>query len=276
MSRAEFAVAMCVYGGDSPDRFRAAVDSVLTQTCPPTEVVLVVDGPVPEDLDREIRACEDDPLFRTVRLAVNSGHGIARAASIAHTRCELVALMDADDISAPCRFEKQLAAFADDGEADIVGGMIDEFVTVPTEPIAVREVPLTDAEIKRELRRRCPMNQVTVMFKKSAVTDVGGYLDWYSNEDYYLWIRMALAEKRFANVPDVLVHVRVGEEMYRRRGGWRYFRSEAKLQGYMLRRRVISLPIYLCNVGKRAIVQVLLPNRVRGWVFQKFARRSVK
>ena len=77
---------------------------------------------------------------------------------------------------------------------------------------------------------------------------VGGYLDWYCDEDYYLWIRMAKAGCRFANLPDTLVNVRVGKDMYARRGGWRYFKSEAKLQSYMFRHRIISLPRYIYNV----------------------------
>ena len=113
------------------------------------------------------------------------------------------------------------------------------------------------------------------MFKKKAIDTVGGYLDWYCNEDYYLWIRMYLAGMHFANVPENLVNVRVGSEMYRRRGGWRYFKSEAKLQKYMLKNKVIGFGTFLINVSKRFIVQVLLPNRLRGWVFQKFARKSV-
>ena len=40
----EFSVSMCVYGGDDPVWFRTAVDSILNQTVPPSEVVLVVDG----------------------------------------------------------------------------------------------------------------------------------------------------------------------------------------------------------------------------------------
>jgi hypothetical protein len=83
---------------------------------------------------------------------------------------------------------------------------------------------------------------------------------------------MCLKNMRFLNIPEVLVHVRVGEEMYRRRGGVRYFKSELKLQKYMLKNKVIGFPTYFINVSKRLIVQVLLPNRLRGWVFRKFAR----
>ena len=117
------------------------------------------------------------------------------------------------------------------------------------------------------------MNQVSVMFRKKDIEAVGGYIDWYCEEDYYLWIRLCLAGYKFGNVPENLVNVRVGNEMYRRRGGIKYFRSEAGLQAYMLKKRLIHLPRFLINVSERLILQVLLPNRVRGFLFQKLARK---
>ena len=133
-------------------------------------------------------------------------------------------------------------------------------------------VPLTDGEIKAYLKKRCPFNQVTVMLRKQAVNGAGGYLDWYCDEDYYLWLRLFLAGGSFANVPETLVMVRVSEEMYARRGGWKYFQSEARLQKYMYRQRIITFPQYCVNVMKRFIVQLLLPNKLRGWVFRRLAR----
>ena len=139
-----------------------------------------------------------------------------------------------------------------------------------------RIVPQRHEEIVEYMKTRCPMNQVTVMFRKADVMAVGGYIDWFCEEDYYLWLRMYLAGMRFANIPETLCHVRIGEEMYRRRGGWKYFCSEAKLQKYMLDKQIISVGTYLMNVAKRLIVQALLPNSLRGFVFQKFARKTVK
>ena len=275
MSETKFSVSMCVYGKDDPQFFRAAVESILNQTVTPSEVVLVVDGPVPEELDAVIRGYEAMPIFRVVRFAENQGHGNARRAGLAACSNELVALMDADDLSAPDRFQKQLAKFAGDPSLDIVGGMITEFVGEPDNVVARRDVPLEDQDIKQYMKKRCPMNQVTVMFKKTSVNRVGGFIDWYCDEDYYLWLRMTLAEMQFGNVPDVLVNVRVGEEMYQRRGGKKYFLSEAKLQKYMLDHKIIGFFTYMMNVNKRLIVQVLLPNKLRGWVFQKFARKKV-
>ena len=265
-----FSVSICVYGGDNPAWFAAAVDSVVNQTAVPDEIVLVVDGPVPSELDAVIRGYESDPLFNVIRLAENRGHGEARRVGLHHCTHDVVALMDADDLSRPDRFEKQLAAL-EDGVA-IVGGQITEFIDTTDNVVGKRIVPTADAEIKAYMRKRCPMNQVTVMFRKSAVEQVGGYIDWYCEEDYYLWLRMHLAGMTFANVSDVLVDVRVGADMYRRRGGWRYFKSEAKLQGYMLQHRVIGPVRYLINVNQRLILQVLMPNRLRGWIFKRFAR----
>lgn len=275
MTDLKFSVSMCVYSKDDPAHFGVAVDSILHQTCPPSEVVLVVDGPVPETLDSIIKGYEADPVFRVIRLAENRGHGEARRTGLAHCSHELVAIMDADDISDPTRFEKQLAAFAADESLAIVGGNITEFVGEPTNIVGSRIVPERDEDIKRYMKKRCPMNLVTVMFKKTSVEKAGGFVDWYCEEDYYLWLRMALAKMRFANLPDTLVNVRVGADMYRRRGGVKYFKSEARLQGYMRKNGIIGFGTYVSNVLKRLIVQVLLPNRVRGWVFQKFARKSV-
>ncbi len=275
MKNQPFSVSICVYGKDDPQWFARAIDSIRAQTVPPKDIALVVDGPVPEVLDSIIREYEQDPLFCVIRFEKNSGHGPARRAGLEACSCEIVALMDADDVALPDRFEKQLAVWDTDPDLAVVGGQITEFSGEEDNIIDERRVPLTDEQIKKEMRVRCPFNQMTVMLKKSAIQQAGGYLDWYCNEDYYLWLRLMLSGCRFANVDDVLVNVRVGEDMMKRRGGVRYFLSEAKLQGFMLKNGVIGPMAYLVNVAKRFVVQLLLPTPIRAWVFQKFARKAV-
>lgn len=275
MPETKFSVSMCVYGKDNPEWFRIAVDSILNQTRQPDEVVLVVDGPVPDELDSIIKYFENNPIFKVIRLPENRGHGEARRTGLDNCSYELVALMDADDISASDRFEKQLKMFENNPELTIVGGSITEFVGEPENIVGARVAELDDKSIKEDMKKRCPMNQVTVMFKKSRVDSVGGYIDWFCEEDTYLWLRLCLDGAVFANLPDYLVNVRVGKEMYQRRGGMKYFLSEAKLQKYMLDNKIIGLGTFLVNVNKRLVVQVLLPNKLRSVVFQKFARKTV-
>ena len=275
MDKPKFSVSICVYEKDSPEWFKTAVDSILNQSIAPNEVVLTVDGPVPPELDCIIQNYELLPNFKVVRLSKNVGHGEARRICLEQCSNNIVALMDADDISLYNRFEKQLSIFENNPNISIVGGNIVEFIDIVENVVSKRVVALSDSEIKNDLKKRCPFNQMSVMFRRDHVLKVGGYKDWYCDEDYYLWIRMYLAGMKFANVSDTLVYVRIGKDMYNRRGGIKYFISEAKLQKYMLVNKIISPDMFLSNCAKRLIVQVLLPNRIRGWIFRKFARKSV-
>lgn len=270
----KFSVSMCVYEKDNPEWFDTAVQSILNQTVKPDEVVLVVDGPVPEKLSKIINRYELFNYFKVIWLPVNLGHGNARRIGLENVTNEIVALMDADDISLTNRFEQQLKFFEDNPNLDIVGGDIVEFIGEQSNIVGKRVVPINDRDIKSYLKKRCPFNQMTVMFKKSAVIKAGGYLDWLCNEDYYLWIRMFLNNAVFANTGTVLVNVRVGKDMYARRGGIKYFFSEAKLQKFMYRKGIISFMRVFINIAQRLVLQVLMPNWCRAMVYKAFARNK--
>ena len=114
MNSEKFSVSMCVYGGDEPNHFKVAVESILNQTLMPDEVVLVVDGPVPEELNTIICEYEANELFNVIRFTENQGHGNARRAGLDACKNELVAIMDADDVAMSDRFEQQIKLFCDD------------------------------------------------------------------------------------------------------------------------------------------------------------------
>ena len=270
----KFSVCMSVYKNDTPADFKLAVNSIYTdQTIRPNEIILVVDGPISDALNNVIlQLREEIPVLRVIKLEHNMGHAIARQTGLDLASNNLVAVMDADDISVPNRFEQQLQAFANHPDVSVVGGVIHEFIDNPTNIVGTRICPENDNEIKEYLKARCPMNLVTVMLKKDDILAVGGYQDWYCEEAYYLWVRLTLNNYKFFNIQENLVNVRVGKEMYQRRGGYKYFRSEQQLQKYMLQHKLISLPRYIYNVLIRFAVQVVMPNSLRGWVFRKFAR----
>ena len=271
----KYSVCMSVYKNDDIADFVTSVNSIYKQTIPPDEIILVIDGPIRVNLQDAINELQKQiPILKVIPLVQNMGHAIARQTCLNVAKNELCAVMDADDISVSDRFEKQLKAFEEHPDVSVVGGLIDEFVGNLKNVVGTRTVPEHDVDIKNYLKSRCPMNLVTVMLKKSDVMKVGGYQDWYCAEDYYLWIRLTLGGYKFYNIQENLVYVRVGEEMYQRRGGKRYFQSEAKLQKYMLDHEIISFPKYVYNVLVRWAVQVAMPNKVRGWIFQKLARSN--
>lgn len=273
----KFSVAMSVYCRDDASFFDRAMESITTQqTIKPDEIVLVVDGPVGEDIDLVISKYEDSfSSLKVLRLAKNGGLGNALRLAVQNCSYELIARMDSDDIALPTRFSEQLACFAGNENIDIVGGDITEFIGEENNIVGVRSVPKTHDEIAEYMKKRCAFNHVSVMYKKAAVQEAGGYLDLFWNEDYYLWIRMQLAGARFANTGTTLVNVRTGADMYARRGGKKYFESEKFLQKYMLEQKMIDRFTYNTNILKRWIVQCCLPNSLRGWVFRKFARKKM-
>lgn len=275
MGETKFSVAISVYKKDNPSFFDQALFSIIElQTVKPDEIVLVVDGPVGDGLNLVIDkyVSKYDP-FKVIRLKENAGLGNALKLAVENTSYGIVARMDSDDISLPTRFQEQLTFFENHSRVDIVGGDITEFVDHEENIVAYRKVPKTDSEIKKYMKFRCPFNHVSVMFRKSAVMAAGSYQDLFWNEDYYLWIRMAENNAIMANTGTVLVNVRTGNDMYQRRGGRKYFESEKYLQRYMFRRKMIDRHTYLFNVIKRWIVQIALPNSLRGWVFRTFARQ---
>lgn len=268
-----YSVCMSVYKNDNAAHFLTALRSMSRQTIPPDEIVLVVDGPIGERLEGTIaQFSKEYATLQVIRFAENRGHAAARQAGIDNANNELIAIMDSDDIALPNRMEMQLTFMAQHPEIDVLGGQIEEFIGEPSNVVGKRIVPTSSNDIKYYLRARCPMNLQTILCRKSAVLTVGGFQDWFCEEDYYLWIRLILAGKQMANLGATLCYVRVGIEMYQRRGGWKYFKSERGIQRYMWQHHLITYPRYCYNVFIRFLVQVAMPNKMRGWVFRTFAR----
>ena len=273
----QFSVITSVYKNDKPEYIRVALDSLLVQqTVKPDEIVLVQDGPVSHETSRLLLEYKDNygEKLNVIRLTQNKGLGNALMLGVENAKYDIVARMDSDDICAPDRFEKQLAYLESHPECDIVGGQITEFIDTPDNIVGKREVPCDNEAIYHYMRSRCALNHPTVMFKKKAVLDAGNYQDWFWNEDYYMWIRMMEQGCVFANLPDVLVNMRSGLDQYGRRGGKKYFDSEIGIKKLMLEKGMITRKEYIMNYIQRFIIQLMLPNSVRGWVLRTFARKK--
>lgn len=273
----DFTVITSVYRNDKPEFVRTALDSMLIeQTITPTEILLVRDGVVPSELENVLEEYETayPKIMHIIRLEKNGGLGKALKLGVENAKYEIVARMDSDDICLPYRFEKQLRYMEQHPECDIVGGQMTEFIGNADNIVGKRVVPESNEDIYKYMKSRCALNHVTVMFRRDSILKVGNYQDWFWNEDYYLWVRMMMNKCVFANLSDVLVNVRSGEDQYARRGGMKYFKSEEGIQRLMLDNILINRWEYSVNVAKRLIVQLLLPNWLRGWVFRTFARKK--
>ena len=266
---------MSVYKNEKVEYFVEAIESLLSQTIPPEEIVLVRDGAVYEELQNIINKYinEYPSLFTYLPLEENGGLGAALRYGLPHCRNELIGRMDTDDISAPDRFEKQLEFMKNNPDVDIVGGNISEFLGSPDQIVQYRVVYGTHEEIVKDITNRSPLNHVTVMFKKEAVLRAGSYEDFYQFEDWFLWVKMYLSGCKFANLNTPLVNVRIFD-MSARRGGMKYYKSCKRLLDYMKSHKMIGTFKYLKVNTVRFIGYVLLPNKLRAFLYKKMLRKK--
>lgn len=267
--RQPFTLLVSTYANDDPAYLREAVlSSTTAQTRPPDEVVLVQDGPVPEALAAEIKQLAESLPMPLVHLALpaNVGLGPALDAGLAASSHEIVARMDADDVSVPDRFERQLAVI--EAGADIVGSGLLEFGTSVEDVVGRRTPPVDPDEIRRVIRFRDPFNHPTVVYRRSAVLAAGGYTDMALLEDYLLFTRMVEGGASPANLAEPLVYYRVGAGAYARRGGRALLRSELRLQRRFRELGITSRGEYLRNVVVRGGYR-LVPEGVRKVAYRR-------
>lgn len=268
-------VVLPTYARDTPDHLDLAIESVVEQTRPPQEVTIVRDGPIPPALESVIEkwSVADHAPITQVSLKENRGLGAALREGVKQCKHEYVARMDADDVSVPQRFERQTGFLAKNPDIDIVGGYIAEFVDDPSNTVSCREVPTEHETIDRMARFRSPFNHGSVIFRKSAAISVGNYRAVDRMEDWDLWARMLLDGALTANVPDVLVRVRAGDELFGRRGGWEYGREEIRQQVDFLRWGFVTPIQFLRNLVLRVPMR-FLPRRIRGQLYRRYLRTA--
>lgn len=269
----KYSVLMSVYKKEKPEFLSKSIESMLHQTVLPDDFVIVCDGPLTKELDQVLSDAKRQygELFQIIWLPQNRGLGAALSEGINYCRYECVARMDSDDISVSDRCEQEMEALKDP-ETAIVGGWIDEFSQDISEQGAVRTVPEGASDIKKYAKKRNPFNHPTVMFKKSAVLAVGNYQTCYGFEDYQLWVRLLNAGYEGYNIQKVLVHMRVSDGMYTRRGGFSYFKKMASFWNYMRKSGFISTADFLKAVVTRGMVS-LIPVGLRQTVYGAFLRK---
>lgn len=230
----KFSVLMSVYINDNPDHFKFALESVsVQQTVKPDQIVIVQDGIVSREIDEIINdlSNRNDIEFTVIKKNINSGLADSLNLGLAACKYEYVARMDADDISVERRFELQTSIMDFDSSLDILGGFIIEFEENDKITSSIREVGLTNEDIIKMSKHRCPFNHMTVMYKKNKVLEVGGYDVSYGKlEDYKLWVDMMSKGCKCRNLSDILVKVRVGNGMLQRRSNPREIQDWDKLQ----------------------------------------------
>ncbi len=188
-----------------------AVRSVLDQTFGDFEL-LVVDDASPDNSVKVVQGF-DDPRIRLIRARVNQGRAGAANRGYEAARGEYIAVLDADDRMAPGRLARQVAFLEAQPEVDIVGSYSQRFGSMHR----ISKWPLTDAKCKGRMFFADPVLYGSSMIRRSVFVRTGIRSDpeWkLPAEDYLLMLRLG-PYVRFANIPEVLTHQRMGEQNQR-------------------------------------------------------------
>ena len=272
--RNNFSVLMSVYYREKPEFLRESISSILNQSITPREIIIVKDGKLTIELDLVIQEfCSlVKNVFVVLELTENKGLGEALRIGLEKCSFEIVARMDSDDICHPLRFEKQLRYLENNPDVSVVGSNIAEFYDTVNNVKFIRRVPSDYSDIKKMMKKRNPINHVTVMFKKEDVLAAGSYKGLHYLEDYYLWVRMIDKSFIINNIDTVLVHVRTGNAMLKKRSDPRRIISWHTLQRQMLKYKQINtleLVINMINI----IGFTYMPIKIKEYVYKNFLRR---
>ena len=268
-----FSVLISVYKEENAIFLKEAIESVsFAQSIKPNEIILIKDGFLTPELESMILDLTMRiPFLKVFGYKVNKGLGYALNYGLGKCSNELVFRMGSDDISLPLRFEKQLKYLENNPNLSIVGSSISEFLHKPDDILQLRQVPLTPEDIVLKKDKRNPFNHMTVLFKKSIILEVGGYIDMPGYEDYYLWMRL-LQEHKGANIYEPLVHARIGNNMIQRRQGIVFLKKEIKFQNRLLHNKLINYAKYIRNIIIRGIPRIL-PVFLLQFLYTKLLRK---
>jgi len=264
---AEIAVIMSVYRGDTLSDLRESLESLYAQTRP-ADIFVRLDGPVDPEVATWLQGEKVAGRIRHLESsAVNQGLAVSLNAlldEVLDRGYSYIARMDADDIALPNRFALQYAYMESHPDLDVLGGSIEEFSEDGSYRKIVRYPREHDAMF-RFFSRRVPLAHVTAFFRRSFFERAGRYpTDAPTNEDTLMWMEGFRSGCRFANLPDVLVRVRISPEFFARRGGGRKalsdFRDRLRVirtLGYNFEAYLYAAALFLVNISPGWLKKIL-------------------
>lgn len=241
MALNKLAVIMSLYKNDKIEYVKLAVESILGQTHRDFDYYIQYDGPILPEVDAYLSNLTDERV-KIQRRTENKGlaYSLNELLQMVMPKgYEYIARMDADDISMPDRFEKQLGYLQTHPEVECLGTWAIE-INSKGEEYYRKQMPQSHEECNKLFRKRDCMIHPTVMYRRSYIEKAGLYaLDTYFGEDTMMWAQGFKSGCVFANVPEYLLKFRIDDNFFERRRGWKHAKGI-----FTLRRRVNNMLHY--------------------------------
>lgn len=248
----KFTLLMSIYKLEKPNYLNDCLASIVSQTLPPDEFIVVEDGPLTTELSNVLDNYENKLPIKRIKLEKNSG--LAKALNIGLNYCShsIIVRMDSDDICLPGRFEEQIDYFVKNPETSVISSWIEECDENMLTTQSIKKLPSDNESIKKFSKLRSPIAHPACAYKKNDVLSVGGYPHQYP-EDYGLWIKMIAHGYQFHNIQKVLLKMRCGDNMLKRRGA-NFLIGEIKTHYSQYKLGTINLP----ELSKAVLIKIIL------------------
>lgn len=225
----------------------AAIDSVLSQSYRELEIIAVDDGSTDASGIILASCAARDSRIRVITRR-NTGIVGALNDGIAAAHGDLIARMDADDISLPQRLERQAAYLTDHPECVAVGTDV-LYTDTEGAPLIQHHPSEHHDGIMEQLLggNGGALIHPTIMARSRSIEEAGGYRERYQwIEDLDLYLRLSELG-RLANLPDVHLHYRqhLQSVNYTRRD-----RDTLRLELLASRRQALGLPSLVPELSK--------------------------
>jgi glycosyltransferase involved in cell wall biosynthesis len=202
---ARVSVVMAVY--NAARYLHESVDSILSQTFRDLELIIVNDAST--DPSAEILDAFDDPRIRVITHTTNQGAAASRNDALAAARGDYVAIMDADDISAPSRLEIQVSFLDSHPDVGLVGCAVYDNIDDQGSTLYTSYLPEDNDTIQRTLVERWCFLHPSIMFRREVCERVGGYRNEFDVAEDHDFILRVLDQHRAHNLPVKLVRYRI-------------------------------------------------------------------
>lgn len=264
----EFTVLMPVYKAEKPHYFAQALNSIYSNSSQASEVLIVCDGPLTDELDSVLQDFSEYKTLNILRLDRNYGIVTALNRGLKIAKYDLIIRCDSDDINHNDRFKRLCFELAKG--VDVVGSSIQE-IDPEGRVINCKFMPKNHKDILARMRYRNPINHMSVAYNRKTVLAFGGYAQIAFKEDYALWVKLMAKGVKFYNIPDCLVSARVDDNFHKRRKNIAAIFSEFSLYRYMIKTNFIGVfaASLFCSVR---IIGLLLPVPILRGFYQFFLR----
>jgi len=261
---------MSVYGNDTLPYVTQALESLYKQS-KKVDIFIQEDGV----LKKEVSTYLDNHLLsRKIKYLGKRTKNLGLAKSlnellqIVSRKYKYIARMDADDISISNRMEIQYNYLEEHPKVDIVGAYIEEFSYIMNYSKVVI-YPLDHQKMFLFFAKRVPLAHVTVMYRSKFFEKAGFYpTSSPTNEDTLMWVRGFKNDCRFANIPEVLVRVRVSETFFKRRGGFKKAWSDLKDRIYVIQTLGYNVRVYLYALALFFVN--IAPAKIKLYLYKSF------